>query len=887
MTPPAAVLAETAALAVGFGPTGGGEEPVAISASFAPATDEQAAMLRIDAKLRPDWHVYSITQPPGGPKRTTIKLADSSDYKVRGEFKSLNPPVSRIDDGAWQGLEIQEHADEVTWFVPLDVAEGTDPTKLEVKGTVSLLACNESCMAMSLPFVASYDAKAAEGLPKVDRQVRAASQAKIAAKGPLAEAMADIPLIPRETLFGDPPLDKFRMLSPDGKWLTLIKPIDGVMNIWVAPADKIEEAKPVTRDKHRPIVGHSWSFDSKKILYVQDKGGDENFHVYAANIETDETKDLTPGERIKAQILGASEKFPNELLVGINERNPQLHDVYRVDIGTGERKLVQENTGFLGFVADDDFRVKLAIAMTPDGGQKWLQPKGEPAENGYSDWNTIEEFTVEDAMTSSLAGIDKESQLLFYQDSRDRNTSALYSRSFDTGKRTVIAEDPRTDVVGAITHPRNKRIQAVWFCYRKQEWKILDPSIHGDIEYLQQFHDGEFLITSRTLDDSQWTVVYVQDDGPAKFYRYERPLSKDEQEALASEAAKAAAKAKSERQDDGKEAPKSPLAEPKLYAKRAMHFLLDTREDLDGFKLTKMHAPEIKSRDGLELISFLSLPPGSDSDGDGVPDKPVPMVLDVHGGPWVREAWGFNANHQWLANRGYAVLTVNFRGSTGFGKEFINAGNRQWGAKMHDDLLDAVQWAIDAGVAQPDKIAIMGGSYGGYATLVGLSFTPKVFACGVDIVGPSSLVTLMENSPPYWIPLMPAMKIRMGDWTTEEGRQDLLARSPITHVDKIERPLLIGQGANDPRVPQQEADQIVAAMKEKGIPVTYALYPDEGHGFGRAENRKSFNAITEAFLAKHLGGRYEPIGDALEGASLQVPSGIDGIPDLAAAMKKK
>jgi dipeptidyl aminopeptidase/acylaminoacyl peptidase len=285
------------------------------------------------------------------------------------------------------------------------------------------------------------------------------------------------------------------------------------------------------------------------------------------------------------------------------------------------------------------------------------------------------------------------------------------------------------------------------------------------------------------------------------------------------------------------------------------------------------------------LVCYLSLPPGSDPDGDGRPDKPVPMVLDVHGGPWARDDWGFNPHHQWLANRGYAVLSVNYRGSTGFGKEFINAANGEWSRKMHDDLIDAVNWAVEKKIAQKDKVAIMGGSYGGYATLVGLTYTPDVFACGVDIVGPSSLVTLLQNVPEYWMPFMPVMKMRVGDVDTEEGQKALLERSPLTRVDKIQKPLLIGQGANDPRVTQLEADQIVEAMKQKNIPVTYVLYPDEGHGFARPENRMSFNAVAEAFLAEHLGGRFEPVGDDFEGATIKVPTGDDGVPGLAEALK--
>jgi dipeptidyl aminopeptidase/acylaminoacyl peptidase len=364
---------------------------------------------------------------------------------------------------------------------------------------------------------------------------------------------------------------------------------------------------------------------------------------------------------------------------------------------------------------------------------------------------------------------------------------------------------------------------------------------------LKNFQDGEFLVTSRTLDDSQWTVAYILDDGPVKFYRY--------------------------------------LREPE----RKMVFLFNNRDDLDDYPLVKMHDRVIKSRDGLNLVSYLTLPPGTDPDNDGVPDKPVPLVLDVHGGPWARDGWGLNATHQWLANRGYAVLSVNYRGSTGFGKDFINAANGEWSGKMHDDLIDAVNWAVENKIAQKDKIAIMGGSYGGYATLVGLTYTPEVFACGVDIVGPSSLVTLLQNVPPYWIPFMPVMKVRVGDVETEEGRAELLKRSPLELVEKIKKPLLIAQGANDPRVKQLEADQIVNAMKEKNIPVTYVLYPDEGHGFHRPENNKSFNAVTEAFLAEQLGGRFEPVGKDFEGATITVPTGAEHVPGLKeslSAMKK-
>jgi dipeptidyl aminopeptidase/acylaminoacyl peptidase len=298
-----------------------------------------------------------------------------------------------------------------------------------------------------------------------------------------------------------------------------------------------------------------------------------------------------------------------------------------------------------------------------------------------------------------------------------------------------------------------------------------------------------------------------------------------------------------------------------------------------------MHPVVIKSRDGLDLVSYLTLPKWSDPDGDGRPTEPLPLVLNVHGGPWARDEWGYDPEHQLLANRGYAVLAVNYRGSTGFGKNFINAANKEWAGKMHDDLIDAVNWCVEQKIARKDKVAIMGGSYGGYATLVGLTFTPDVFACGVDIVGPSSLVTLLNNPPPYWMPFMPVMKLRVGDWKSDEGVKFLESRSPLKYVDKIKKPLLIGQGANDPRVKKAEADQIAKAMTEKKIPVTYVLFHDEGHGFARPENRFAFYAITEAFLKENLGGRNQEIGEAFTGADFSVPNGEEFVPGLKGALK--
>ncbi|MCH7703105.1 MAG: S9 family peptidase, partial [Planctomycetes bacterium] len=460
---------------------------------------------------------------------------------------------------------------------------------------------------------------------------------------------------------------------------------------------------------------------------------------------------------------------------------------------------------------------------------------------GPDSWSLLTKIPPEDSLTTNPLGFDESRKNLYMLESRGRNTAALTLMNLESGKSTVLAEDPRADIQGFIAHPTKNLIQAVQSTYERRRWHVLDKSIARDLKVLEGVADGEFNITSRTKDDKFWTVAYVMDTGPVSYYLYDRDQKKAK-------------------------------------------FLFTNRSELEGVKLAKMHPKTIKSRDGLNLVCYYTLPVWSDPDNDGRPDKPQPMVLFVHGGPWARDNWGYNSNHQWLANRGYAVLSVNYRGSTGFGKDFINASNFEWAGKMHDDLLDAVAWAKKSGIADPNRIAIMGGSYGGYATLVGLTFTPDEFTCGVDIVGPSNLITLLNSIPPYWAPMIEIFAKRVGDHRTEEGKALLKRCSPLTRVDQIRKPLLIGQGANDPRVKQAESDQIVNAMKAKNIPVTYVLFPDEGHGFARPENRMAFNAVAEAFLSKHLGGRNEPIPEEMPGSSITVPTGGEGIPGLPKAL---
>lgn len=653
---------------------------------------------------------------------------------------------------------------------------------------------------------------------------------------PEPAAVAGTPLIPRLVLFGNPDKAAARV-SHDGTKISYLAPRDGVMNVFVGPIDDPAAAKPVTADKVRGIRSYSWAYDNKHILYVQDSKGDEDWHIYSVDLESGETKDLTPYDKVAAQIDGISEKFPSEIIVGLNDRDPQFHDLYRVNIGSGERELVEKNTEYAGYVVDDDFKVRFASKMMPDGSLQYFEP------DGSGGWKEYINVGSDDTLTTSIAGFDKTGQKLYLTDSRGRNTSALVEVDLASGEQKVVAANDKADVSGVIAHPTEKNIQAVSFDYLRPEWQVLDESIAPDLEYLKTVADGELQVASRTQDDKLWIVAYVMDDGPVRYYRYDRPNKKAE-------------------------------------------FLFTNRKSLEGQPLAKMHPVVIKSRDGLELVSYLTLPKAADLENSGRPKEPLPLVLLVHGGPWGRDLWGYDTEHQLLANRGYAVLSVNYRGSTGLGKEFTNAGNKEWAGKMHDDLIDAVDWAVAEKIADPARVAIMGGSYGGYATLVGLTFTPEKFACGVDIVGPSNIFTLLSTIPPYWAPMIQMFKDRVGDPTTEEGKKLLGERSPLNFVEKISRPLLIAQGANDPRVKQSEADQIVAAMKEKKIPLTYVLFPDEGHGFARPQNNLAFYAVAEAFLAKQLGGRLEPIGEAFDGSSITVPDGADQVPGVADSLNK-
>ncbi len=650
-------------------------------------------------------------------------------------------------------------------------------------------------------------------------------------------ALSDHELIDRADLFGNPVASQGR-ISPDGQWVSWIAPDEGVMNVWVAPASDLSAGKVITDDRHRGISNHQWSTDSKYVLFMKDNDGDENFHVYATDPRTGATRDLTPlADGIRAQLMAVSRDRPGVILVGTNERNPQLTDLYEVNVETAERTLLAENPGFAAWITDNTYKPRMAMIPQPDGGMKAVYLNDD-----LTPGDTFADIPSEDMLSTNVAGFSRDNNRLFMIDSRDRNTAAGVAVDLITGERTVIVEPEKADLSGVLTDNETYEPIAYSVNYLKNEWSALTDEAAAELKFLSDSLDGEFQVTSRSQDDQTWIVYEGAAQAPGQYYVYDR-------------------------------------------AADTLTPWFATRPDLAGTPLQPMHPLELKSSDGLTLVSYLTLPPGSDPDGDGRPDEAVPMLLWVHGGPWARDSYGYNTIHQWMANRGYAVLSVNYRGSTGFGKDFTNAAVKEFAGKMHTDLIDAVDWAVEEGIAIEDKVAIGGGSYGGYATLTGVAFTPDKFACGVNIVGPSSLVTLIESFPEYWKPFLAGTWFRyVGDPSDPEQREDLLARSAISRIDDIKVPLLVGQGGNDPRVTKLEADNLVAAMEAKGLPVTYINYPDEGHGFQKPENRLSFFAAMEGFLGTCLGGRVQPIGESFEGSSAEILAGaeyVEGLEDVS------
>ena len=606
-------------------------------------------------------------------------------------------------------------------------------------------------------------------------------------------------IIPREVLFGNP--EKISpKISPDGTRMAYIAPVNNVLNVWVKTIGE-EDDKAVTKDDDRGIRRYFWAADGKHIMYLQDVGGDENWRLYAVNLESDEIRDLTPFEEVQVQIVERNKNFPNEFLIAMNKENPKFHDVYHLDLTTGDLKLVARNTGTItGWVADANLKVRGAMAATPDGGFDLLIRETEK-----DNWRKVITWHAEDGLTSEPVKFSKDGNHIYLKDSRNANAGRLAKMEIATQEIEIIAEDPQYDVNDVMIHPDTYEVQAVSFYKTRNEWTVLDESIKSDFDKIAKLGRGDFFIIDRNNADDTWLVEFTKDTGPISYYAYDR------------------------------------------HSKKGT-FLFDHRPELKKYQLARMEPISFTARDGLTIHGYLTYPIGRGN-------KNLPMVLNVHGGPWGRDTWGYDGLAQWFANRGYVCLQVNFRGSTGYGKDFVNAGDKEWAGKMHDDLVDAVNWTIDQGITDSAKVAIFGGSYGGYAALVGATFTPDLFRCAVDIVGPSNLITLIKSIPPYWTTYLALFHKRVGNPDTEE--EFLKSRSPLFKVDQIKIPILIAQGANDPRVKTAESEQIVEAMKEKGLEYEYMVFPDEGHGFAKPENRLKFYAAAEKFLSIHLGGRYQ------------------------------
>jgi dipeptidyl aminopeptidase/acylaminoacyl peptidase len=610
----------------------------------------------------------------------------------------------------------------------------------------------------------------------------------------------DVKLIPRTVLVGNPEKMMAR-LSPGGERIAYIAPSEDVLNVWVKTIGENDD-RVVTHDDNRGIFRYFWAHDNKHIMYLQDKDGDENWRLYAVDLTTDEERDLTPYDNVQVRIVDVSKHHPNTIIITMNKQDERLHDVYRLELDSGELTLAARNPGnIIGWMTDADFAVRGALATTPTGDTELLIRDDEDAS-----WESIITWGPEDNMTSFPVSFTKDGGSVYMIDSRNANAGRLVRLDLDTMELEVLAEDPIYDAGRVMVDPDTYEILAVSFTKDREEWVVLDDSIREDFEAIREIDEGEFSVTSYDDDFDTWSVAFMKDDGPVSFYTFER----DTDEAT---------------------------------------FLFVHRKELEEYALAPMEPISFTSRDGMTIHGYATFPLNK-------PRRNLPMVLNVHGGPWARDAWGYNPEAQLFANRGYLCLQVNFRGSEGYGKEFLNAGNKEWGGKMHNDLIDAVNWAIDQGYADPDRIAIYGHSYGGYAALVGATFTPDVFACAVAGMGPSNLVTFINSVPPYWTTMLENMYMRIGDPRTEE--EFLRERSPLFRVDEIQIPMLIAQGANDVRVKQAESEQIVEAMRAKGLEVEYILFEDEGHGFAKPENRLEFYGRVEEFLAKYLGGRAEP-----------------------------
>jgi dipeptidyl aminopeptidase/acylaminoacyl peptidase len=621
------------------------------------------------------------------------------------------------------------------------------------------------------------------------------------------------PVIDRELFFGDPEVSGAQ-ISPTGQFISFRKQYRGVLNLWLKGVNEpFDAARPLTADTTRPVRGYFWSEDGRYLLYVQDKGGNENYHVYAVDpTVTPESatgvppaRDLTPYGAVQAQIYAVPRATPNTIIVGLNDRDPQLHDVYRLNLTTGARELVLENhENVAGWQTDNAGKVRLGIRTGSDGSWQILR---------VDDTTLTQIYECSNEETCGPVRFEKGNRRVYMLTNKGDDVDLTRLVLFDPESRQSepVESDPegRVDFGGAVfSDVTDELLATVYVGDRVRIYPKTDAFAH-DLQVLRtKLPEGELGFGSRSTDEKLWIVYVSRDVDPGSAYLFNAETGD-------------------------------------------VQLLYRSRPKLPSADLASMKAIRYRARDGLEIPAYLTLP-------KGLAAKKLPVVVMPHGGPWARDAWGYDPYAQFLANRGYAVLQPNFRGSTGYGKKFLNAGNKQWGTgAMQHDITDGVQYLIKQGIADPSRVAIFGGSYGGYATLAGVTFTPKLYAAGVSYVGPSNLLTLLKTIPPYWAPIKKIFDTRLGNPDDPADRQRLEEESPINSADQIVAPLLVIQGANDPRVNKAESEQIVISLRDRGHPVEYLCAPDEGHGFAGRENRLSVAVAMEKFLAAHVGGRYQ------------------------------
>jgi dipeptidyl aminopeptidase/acylaminoacyl peptidase len=651
-------------------------------------------------------------------------------------------------------------------------------------------------------------------------------------------AAAEAPLIQRADLFGDA-YRSGAQLSPRGDRIAFLAPRDGASNLFVMAVGAMDEPRPVTDDRDQGVSRFVWAEDSATLLYLQNDPSNGAPRLYAIDAAGSDPRALTP-PGARAKIIGLSSADPTGVVIELNARDPNAPDVVRIDVATGARTTVEHNPGgahgYAHYFVDRANRVRLALHVNDDGSAEMF---ARSAAGGR--WTSLFAIPFDSVQQAQPLGFDTDGKSFLMLDSTGDRT-ALTRVDATNGLKTPLGESARADVDDVWLDPATNTPRAFAAEYLRPEWRALDNDAQADLDFLDHQLTGDFTVTSRSADNTRWIVVESGPTTSPRTYLYERGQN------------------------------------------RRLSLLFRQRPNLEHAPLQPMTPVEIASHDGLTLVSYLTLPPGSDSNNDGRPDQPTPLVIIAHDGPWSRASYGFDPMHQWLANRGYAVLSVNFRGSTGFGKAFLDAGNREWGGKMQDDLTDAVQWAIQNGVAEPDHIAIIGEGFGGYAVLNALTQTPAQYRCGASFGGYANLFAFLNT---YAGDVDRAQLYqRIGDPRTADGRKLLGDRSPLFRAGQIRNPLLIAMGSHDPAAPRGEADQIAQAMRARGASVTYLAFPDDGADLGHAQNRLAYLAVLEHFLGDCLGGRVEPVGNAFENANLIAYEGAVNVPGLSAFARR-